>query len=131
LNNIMAKAEAKNYGADESIILNAAGQVTEGTGDNLFTIRRGELFTPSLASGILEGITRRIVMELAEKRGYRCHEVALLRHDIYVAEECFLTGTAAEIIPVVSLDKRPIGAGTPGPITKTLMADFATYRNSA
>ncbi len=128
LNNIMAKAEAKNWGADESIILNSAGYVTEGTGDNLFVVRRGELHTPHTACGILEGITRRLVMELAREREYTVHESLLVRHDLYVAEECFLTGTAAEIIPVVSVDKRVIGDGAPGPITKQLMADFLDYR---
>ena len=130
LNNIMAKAEAKNAGADEAIILNPEGHVTEGTGDNVFVFRRGEFFTPLVSCGILEGITRRIVIELIEKRGYRCHETTLIRHDIYIADECFLTGTAAEIIPVVSLDSRVIGDGKPGPITQMLTADFIKYRNS-
>ncbi len=131
LNNIMAKAEAKNAGADEAIMLNPQGHVTEGTGDNLFIVRRGELFTPPPSAGILEGITRGLVMELARKRGYAVHQATLIRHDVYVAEECFLTGTAAEIIPVVSLDKRSIGTGKPGPITRTLTQDFIAYRNQA
>ncbi len=129
LNNIMAKAEAKNAGSDEAIMLNSEGHVTEGTGDNLFVVRRGELHTPPPSEGILEGITRRLVMELARKRGYTVAESALIRHDIYVAQECFLTGTAAEIVPVVSLDGRAIGDGKPGPITKDLMQDFIAYRN--
>lgn len=129
LNNIMAKAEAKSAGADEAIMLNPQGHVTEGTGDNLFVVRRGELFTPPASSGILEGITRRLVLQLAAERGYEATEATLLRHDIYVADECFLTGTAAEIIPVVSLDNRQIGNGKPGPITKALTADFIAYRN--
>ncbi len=129
LNNIMAKAEAKNAGADEAIMLNPEGHVTEGTGDNLFILRRGELHTPPASEGILDGITRRLVMELARQRGYSVFESTLIRHDIYVAQECFLTGTAAEIVPVVSLDGRCIGDGTPGPITRQLMQDFIAYRN--
>ncbi len=130
LNNIMAKSEAKNAGADEAIMLNADGYVTEGTGDNLFIVRDGELQTPPAGCGILEGVTRKIVMELAKKRNHGVAEKMLIRHDIYVADECFLTGTAAEIIPVVSLDSRPIGDGSPGPITKGLMVDFAAYRSA-
>ena len=129
LNNVMAKAEAKNAGADEAIMFNAEGYVTEGTGDNLFIVRRGELHTPPISCGILDGITRRLVIELGRKRGYGVHESMLIRHDVYVADECFLTGTAAEIIPVVSLDKRVIGDGKPGPITRQLTSDFVAYRN--
>ncbi|NOT01065.1 MAG: branched-chain-amino-acid transaminase [Phycisphaerales bacterium] len=128
LNNVMAKAEAKLAGYDEGIMLNADGYVTEGTGDNVFIVKNGGLFTPPLSCGILAGITRKLVMELALVRGYVSHESLLLRHDVYTADECFLTGTAAEIIPVASLDKRPIGEGRPGPITRQLMADFADYR---
>lgn len=129
LNNIMAKTEAQNAGADEAIMMNAEGHVTEGTGDNLFIVRRGALFTPPVSEGILEGITRRLVMELARKRGYRVTECTLIRHDVFVAEECFLSGTAAEIVPVVSLDGRSIGDGKPGPITRKLTEDFVAYRN--
>lgn len=128
LNNIMAKTEAKNAGADEAIMLNAEGHVTEGTGDNLFIVRRGELHTPGPSDGILEGITRRLVMELATESGHAVFESTLIRHDVYVADECFLTGTAAEIIPVVSLDHRVIGDGKPGPITRALMEKFVAYR---
>jgi branched-chain amino acid aminotransferase len=129
LNNIMAKAEALNAGADEAIMLNAEGHVTEGTGDNLFIVRRGRLRTPPISSGILDGITRALVIELARKRGYEVTEDVLLRHDIYMADECFLTGTAAEIVPVVSLDGRPIGNGKPGTVTGQLTDDFVQYRN--
>ena len=131
LNNIMAKFEAQSAGADEALMQNAQGHITEGTGDNLFVIRRGELRTPPPCDGILEGITRRLVMELARDSGHEVSESAIIRHDIYVADECFLTGTAAEIIPVVSLDQRTIGDGKPGPITKSLMAQFVSYRNQA
>ncbi len=131
LNNVMAKAEAKYAGADEAIMLNQNGYVTEGTGDNLFVIRRETLFTPPTSCGILDGITRRLVMKLGRKRGYEVKESLLIRHDVYSADECFLTGTAAEIIPVISLDGRSVGDGTPGPITKLLMGDFVEYRNSA
>jgi branched-chain amino acid aminotransferase len=130
LNNILAKAEAINAGADEAIMFNAAGHVTEGTGDNLFIVRDGVLQTPPTSCGILEGITRRIVMDLARKRGYEMRESILIRHDLYVADEIFLTGTAAEVIPVVSVDKRVVGDGKPGPITKELTADFIAYRES-
>ncbi len=130
LNNILAKLEATNAGADEAILFNPNGYATEGTGDNLFIYKKGVLHTPPVSCGILDGITREIVMELATKRGIEVRESLLIRHDIYVADEVFLTGTAAEIVPVVSLDKRLIKDGKPGPITKQLTEDFIAYRSN-
>lgn len=129
LNNVMAKLEAHDHGADEAIMLNPEGYVAECTGDNLFLVRKGELHTPSPAAGILEGITRSVVMELAKARGIVVKETQLIRHDLYVADECFATGTAAEIVPIVEIDKRQVGTGKPGPITTQLLKDFVTYRN--
>ncbi len=130
LNNVMAKLEAKDAGADEAIMLNFEGRVAECTGDNLFIVRDGEVFTPPTCEGILEGITRNLVMELVRKRGYPMYEKTLVRHDLYIADECFATGTAAEVVPIVEINKRIVGNGKPGPITKQLMADFVEYRNS-
>jgi branched-chain amino acid aminotransferase len=131
LNNVLAKVEAHDHGCDEAVMLNTLGYVAECTGDNLFLIRRGELFTPPLTDGFLEGITRGVVMELAIARGWPVLERSLIRHDLYVADECFATGTAAEIVPIVEIDKRPVGDGRPGRMTRLLMEDFVKYRNSA
>ena len=130
LNNIMAKLEATDAGVDEAIMLNHLGHVSECTGDNLFIVRDGELFTPPSSEGILQGITRAVVIELAKKRGIPVYETVLVRHDLYVADECFGTGTAAEVVPIVEISKRMIGNGKPGPITKQLNADFVAYRNA-
>ena len=124
LNNIMAKLEGLQAGCVEALMLNHKGEVAECTGDNVFVVRSGKLLTPPPDAGILEGITRNAVMELAHAAGIDCHEATLTRHDIYTADECFLTGTAAEVIPVVDLDGRTIGTGTPGPVTARLTADF-------
>ena len=124
LNNILAKIEGTNAGCLEALMLNHKGEVAECTGDNIFVVRRGELCTPSIDSGILEGITRDTVIELARAAGITVVERVMDRHDIYTADECFLTGTAAEVIPVVECDGRPIGTGQPGPITKDLLARF-------
>lgn len=124
LNNILGKIEATNSGCLEALMLNHKGEVAECTGDNIFVVRRGELHTPSLDSGILEGITRDAVIELARSAGITVIERTMDRHDIYIADECFLTGTAAELIPVVECDGRPIGDGSPGPITKDLLERF-------
>ena len=124
LNNIMAKLEGLRAGCVEALMLNHKGEVAECTGDNVFVVRSGKLLTPPPDAGILEGITRNAVMELAHAAGIECREATLTRHDLYTAEECFLTGTAAEVIPVVDIDGRTIGAGTPGPITARLTADF-------
>lgn len=124
LNNILAKMEGTNAGCLEALMLNHQGQVAECTGDNIFVVRRGELHTPSIDSGILEGITREAVIELARAAGTTVHERTMDRHDVYTADECFLTGTAAEVIPVVEVDGRPIGTGKPGPMTNDLLARF-------
>ena len=124
LNNIMAKLEGLRAGCVEALMLNHKGEVAECTGDNVFVVRSGVLLTPPPDAGILEGITRNAVMELARAAGIDCREATLTRHDLYTADECFLTGTAAEVIPVVDIDGRTIGAGTPGPITKQLTTAF-------
>jgi branched-chain amino acid aminotransferase len=124
LNNIMAKIEAINAGVHEAIMLNSYGYVSECTGDNLFIANNGRLLTPALYMGVLEGITRDEVIALAARDGIEVRETVLTRHDIFNADECFLTGTAAEIIPVVKVDGRIIGDGKPGTMTKRLMADF-------
>lgn len=120
LNNILAKIEANIAGVEEAILLNAAGYVAECTGDNLFLVKAGQLLTPPLSAGALYGITRATVMDLAREAGLAVAEPNLTRYDVYNAEECFLTGTAAEIMPVVKVDGRTIGSGQPGPITRML-----------
>ena len=124
LNNIMAKVEAIQGGALEAVMLNEQGYVAECTGDNLFLIKSGELLTPLISDGALDGITRAVIFEIAEKLGIRVVERSLTRYDIFIADECFLTGTAAEVIPVVSLDRRVIGDGKPGELTKRFLAEF-------
>jgi branched-chain amino acid aminotransferase len=124
LNNIMAKLEGLQAGCIEALMLNHKGEVAECTGDNIFVVKRGEIFTPSKDAGILEGITRQAVMGLAEKSNYKLYETSLLRHDVYTADEVFLTGSAAEVIPVVKVDQRVIGDGKPGPITRDLGEQF-------
>ncbi len=124
LNNIMAKVEGTNAGCLEALMLNHKGEVAECTGDNIFVVRKGSLHTPPIDAGILEGITRNAVIDLAQEAGIQVHERSMDRHDIYTAEECFLTGTAAEVIPVVECDGRSIGTGKPGPITLELHERF-------
>jgi len=124
LNNIMAKLEGLQAGCVEALMLNHKGEVAECTGDNLFVVRLGRLLTPPPDAGILEGITRGAVMELAHAAGIDCREATLTRYDIYTSDECFLTGTAAEVIPVVEIDGRKVGSGTPGPVTSRLTAEF-------
>ncbi len=124
LNNVMAKVEAIQANALEAVMLNEQGYVAECTGDNLFLIKNGELHTPLISDGALDGITRAVILELAEKFGIRIHERSLTRYDIFTADECFLTGTAAEVIPVVSLDRRPIGDGKVGPQTRRFLEAF-------
>jgi branched-chain amino acid aminotransferase len=124
LNNIMAKLEAQNAGAGEGLMLNEQGYVAECTGDNIFILKQGQIFTPHLNSGILEGVTRAVVFELAERLQIRTIECELSRYDVYNAEECFLTGTAAEVIPAVQLDRRLIGNGQPGPVTLKFIESF-------
>ncbi len=124
LNNIMAKIEGRKAGCMEALMLNVRGEVAECTGDNIFIVRRGELLTPSIDAGILEGITRNAVIELAQAAGIPVRECTLTRHDVYVAEECFLTGSAAEVIPVIEVDERIIGDGRVGPVTHLLLRSF-------
>ena len=124
LNNILAKIEAVRAGCLEAIMLNDNGEVAECTADNIFLVKRGVLKTPPPHAGILEGITRDVVMELAVAAKIPLQETTLTRHDVYTADECFLTGTAAEIIPVVKCDGRVIGTGKPGPITRQLRERF-------
>jgi len=124
LNNILAKIEATNAGCLEALMLNTKGEVAECTGDNIFVVRKGAVHTPSIDAGILEGITRQAVIDLAQEAGLTVVERPMDRHDIYSADECFLTGTAAEVIPVIACDARPIGDGKPGPITKDLHRRF-------
>ncbi|QJE97705.1 branched-chain-amino-acid transaminase [Luteolibacter luteus] len=130
LNNIMAKVEAIQSGALEAIMLNEQGYVAECTGDNIFIIRDGKVHTPQVNDGALDGITRHVIFELAEKLGVPIVERQLTRYDIFVADECFLTGTAAEVIPVVELDRRKIGDGKPGPVTRRFIDAFTELANS-
>lgn len=124
LNNIYAKIEANLAGVPEAIMLNQEGYVAEATGDNIFLVKKGKLITPPIHVGLLEGITRNAVMDLARARGIEVRERVFTRHDVYIADECFLTGTAAELIPCVKVDGRPIGTGQPGPVFQSLLHDF-------
>jgi branched-chain amino acid aminotransferase len=124
LNNILGKLEAQNAGAGEGLMLNEQGYVTECTGDNIFIVKNGRMSTPHSNSGILAGVTRAVVFELAERLQIPTVEREISRYDIYTADECFLTGTAAEVIPAVQLDRRLIGNGQPGPITLKLIEHF-------
>lgn len=124
LNNIMAKIEAEQAGAGEGLMLNEQGYVAECTGDNVFIVRDGRISTPPIAAGALAGVTRAVVFELARQLGIDIREEDMTRYDIYTADECFLTGTAAELIPVVELDSRPIHDGKPGPVTLRLTELF-------
>ncbi|MCP5005173.1 MAG: branched-chain-amino-acid transaminase [Planctomycetes bacterium] len=124
LNNILAKIECINAGAAEGIMLNKDGYVAEGTGDNIFIIKGNKIITPPTCAGILVGITRNVVIELATGEGMVVKEEQITRYDLYVADECFLTGTAAEIIPVVKIDGRPISSGQPGKNTLTLLKKY-------
>jgi branched-chain amino acid aminotransferase len=124
LNNILAQIEAVEAGCFEALMLNHKGEVAECTGDNIFLVKHGELRTPPPDACLLEGITRGAVMELARAADIPVREMALTRHDVYTADECFLTGTAAEVVPVVKCDGRAIGNGKPGPITRQLRERF-------
>ena len=130
LNNILAKIEATDVGVEEAVMLNYEGYVTECTADNIFIVRDGKLLTPPLNAGFLEGITRDCVLELAGESGIEADQTNLLLEDLYAADECFLTGTGAEIMPVIKVDGRVIGSGEPGPITKGLIESFHKYVNS-
>ena len=124
LNNILAKVEGLEAGCIEALMLNHKGEVAECTGDNIFLIREGVISTPPEDAGILKGITRETVIGLALDAGIEVNKVSFAKDDVYAADECFLTGTAAEVIPVVEVDKRPIGDGKPGPITRDLIRRF-------
>ena len=124
LNNILAKIEANNAGVEEAVMLNSEGFVAECTADNLFIVKNGELFTPPLSAGALYGITRQTVIELAQEAGLKVSEPNLTRYDLFNADECFLTGTGAEIVPVVKIDGRVIGNGKPGKLTRQLVEDY-------
>jgi len=124
LNNILAKIEAKQAGALEAIMLNAQGYVAECTADNVFVVQKGEIITPAASAGALKGITRATVFDIAKELGIPMREGDLTRYDVWCADECFLTGTGAEVIPVVKLDGRVIGAGKPGPVTARVLGSF-------
>ncbi len=124
LNNILAKIEGLQAGCVEALMLNHKGEISECTGDNIFLVARGEVLTPPIDAGILEGITRDAVIQLAREAGLTVREIPLTKHDVYIADECFLTGSAAEVIPVVKVDSRVIGDGKPGPITLDLTSRF-------
>jgi branched-chain amino acid aminotransferase len=124
LNNVMARLEANIAGADEALMLNDEGYVAECTADNLFIIKRGEIFTPPISAGALRGITRAVVFEISAELGLKISEINVTRHDVFIADECFLTGTAAEVIPVIKADNRAIGSGKPGPIATRVIARF-------
>ena len=124
LNNVMARIEANQANADEALMLNDEGNVAECTADNVFIVKHGQIFTPPITAGALRGITRSVVFEIAAETGIKVTEADITRHDVFIADEAFLTGTAAEIIPLVKADGRPIGTGKPGPITTRMIARF-------
>ena len=131
LNNILAKIEANNGGCEEAIMLNAEGFVAECTGDNIFIVKGDQLLTPPLSAGALYGITRRVVLDLAKDVGMCGAESNLTRYDLFNADECFLTGTGAELIPVVKIDGRVVGTGKPGPITKAFVEKYRTLTQTS
>ncbi len=124
LNNVLARIEANLAHADEALMLNDAGNIAECTADNVFIVKRGQIMTPPITAGALRGITRSVVFDIAAELGLRISEPDLTRHDLYIADEAFLTGTAAEVIPMIKVDGRPIGDGKPGPITNRAIARF-------
>jgi branched-chain amino acid aminotransferase len=124
LNNILAKIEANNAGCEEAVMLNSEGFVAECTGDNIFIVKGNQLLTPPLSAGALYGITRQTVLDLAVDNGLEIGEPTLTRYDLFNADECFLTGTGAEIVPVVKIDGRAIGNGKPGRVTRKLVAEY-------
>ncbi|MDD4879659.1 MAG: branched-chain-amino-acid transaminase [Candidatus Omnitrophica bacterium] len=124
LNNILAKVEAINAGVEEAIMLNSEGYVAECTGDNIFMVKGDALYTPPIHSGVLRGITRGAVIDIAHLKEIPIHEEVLTRYDLFNADEMFLTGTAAEIIPVIKMDRRKIGDGKPGKMTAKLITEF-------
>ena len=131
LNNVLAKIEANNAGCEEAIMLNAEGFVAECTGDNLFIVKARQLFTPPLSAGALYGITRSVVIEMARAQGVQVGEPNLTRYDLFNADECFLSGTGAELIPVVKIDGRVVGTGKPGPLTRKLVQKYRASTKSS
>jgi len=131
LNNIMAKLEANDAGVPEAIMLNHVGNVAECTADNIFIIRDGQVQTPGTADGILEGVTRSVIFKLCKQSNIPCIEKTLQRHDLYIADECFLTGSAAEVVAITKIDGRAIGAGQVGPVTRRLMEAFGRHIREA
>jgi branched-chain amino acid aminotransferase len=129
LNNVLAKIEARRNGCLESILLNTSGHVAECTGDNIFIVKNSSILTPAATEGALEGITRNMIMEIAQKAGIETRETTMTRFDLYTADECFLTGTAAEVIPVIDIDGRIIGGGKPGVVTCKLITLFKQHIN--
>lgn len=130
LNNILAKIECIHADASEGIMLTQAGLVSECTGDNIFVVRGGKLITPPVEAGILDGITRSAVIEVAADENITVHETLFPITEVYGADECFLTGTAAELVPVVQVDGRTVGDGKPGPVTKRLLKRFRDLTRS-
>ena len=126
LNNILAKIEGLDAGVIETVMLNYRGEVSEATGDNIFIVRGGTVQTPAMECGFLEGVTRDEVLDLCRARGRKAEEIILRPEDLLAADECFLTGTAAEVIPVVKIDGRTIGDGRPGPVTTEILQAFHT-----
>jgi branched-chain amino acid aminotransferase len=124
INSVVAKLEAVHRGFDEALMLNADGEVAEGTGENIFMVKKGVLYTPPLSAGILEGITRDCVSIIAKNKGYDIVEKSMTRSELYLADEVFMTGTAAEITPISYIDDISIGSGKSGPITKELQQAF-------
>ncbi len=124
LNNVLARIEANLANADEALMLNDAGNIAECTADNVFIIKRGQIMTPPITAGALRGITRAVVFDIAAELGIKISDPDLTRHDLYIADEAFLTGTAAEVIPMIKVDGRVIGTGEPGAITTRLIARF-------
>lgn len=129
LNNILAKMEARRQGVLEAVLLNKDGYVTECTGDNLFVIKDNILKTPICYQGILSGITRKVIFDIAKKLNISVKETILTRYDLYTADECFMSGTAIEIIPVISIDKNTVGDGNVGNLTKSIVREFRRYIN--
>ena len=127
LNNVLAKIEANDAGVSEAVMLNHEGYISECTADNIFIVRRGEVQTPATTEGLLEGITRGVMLKLCQRLNVPCMEKRLERYDLYTADECFLTGTGAEIIPVTKIDGREVGTGQPGALTKRLIDAFRAY----
>ena len=131
LNNILAKIEAVNSGCQEALMLDHLGYVAECTGDNIFIVRDNHVYTPPQCMGTLRGITRDAVLDIARRLKFKTNEHVLTRHEVYISDECFLTGTAAEIVPVVRVDGRAIGDAKPGRVTRKIMSEFKKLMRTA